>query len=321
MIRNFDLNALRSFLAVAETGGVTRAAAAVNLTQSAVSMQIRRLEDFVGAALLDRAGRGVALTPAGEQLAAYARRMLALNDEAWGRLTAPDYSGEIVLGVPQDIVHQAVPQVMRAFAAAWPRVRVDLISSFTMRLRESFARGEADIILTTEPRVEEGGEVLAVRPLIWVGAPGGQAWKRRPLRLAFEDACLFRRHAIQRLDEAGVAWERAVGGASSRAVEVAVAADLAVHAILEGDEKRLFFEKISHGGALPALGDVNINMYVSPRAGNPARDAMAGMIRHAYRQMPGPAGTGAGTGSGMGPLSHRDDDLPGGPPFPQEVEA
>lgn len=282
MIRNLDLTSLRSFVYVAETGGVTRAAGLLNLTQSAVSMQLKRLEESLGVTLLDRSGRGVALSPAGDQLLGYARRMLALNDEAWGRLTSNEFEGELVLGVPHDIIYQAIPQVMRAFAPAFPRVKVQLVSSFTLRLKDMFERGEIDAILTTEPVLGEGGETLAQLPLCWVGAPAGKAWRQRPLRLAFEDDCLFRRSAQKRLDEAGIPWEMAAEGNSTRAVEVTVSADLAVHVMIEGAEKRLFFEKVPHGGALPALWTVLINLYVGRRRTGPALDALTGLIRQAY---------------------------------------
>ena len=111
MARNLDLTALRSFVAVADAGGVTRAAGFLNLTQSAVSMQLKRLEDGLGIALLDRSARTIALTPMGEQLLSYARRMLALNDEIYGRMTSTDYEGEITVGVPSDIIYPAIPLV------------------------------------------------------------------------------------------------------------------------------------------------------------------------------------------------------------------
>lgn len=104
MPRNLDLTALRSFVAVADCGGVTRAAGALNLTQSAVSMQLKRLEESLDTKLLDRSSRQISLTAAGEQLVSYARRMLELNDEVYARLTATEFEGEIVLGVPHDIV-------------------------------------------------------------------------------------------------------------------------------------------------------------------------------------------------------------------------
>ncbi len=131
MPRNLDMTALRSFVTVADTGGVTRASGFLNLTQSAVSMQLKRLEEALGLTLLDRSARTIALTASGEQLLGYARRMLNLNDEAHARLTHQEFEGEIVLGVPHDIVYPAIPQVLQRFHGDYPRVKVQLISSYT----------------------------------------------------------------------------------------------------------------------------------------------------------------------------------------------
>ena len=120
MPRNLDITALRSFAMVAEAGGVTKAAARLHLTQSAVSMQLKRLEESIGLPLLDRTGRAPQLTSQGELLLSYARRMIALNDEAWGRLTGQAFEGEITLGVPADIVYPHIPQVLQRFSREFP---------------------------------------------------------------------------------------------------------------------------------------------------------------------------------------------------------
>ena len=112
-MRNLDVTTLRSFVAVADLGGVTKAAGFLHLTQSAVSMQLKRLEELLGVGLLDRAGRGICLTPAGEQLLGYARRMVALNDEVVRRLSDDEFEGEVRLGVPHDIVYPAIPRVLQ----------------------------------------------------------------------------------------------------------------------------------------------------------------------------------------------------------------
>ncbi|MGR3468675.1 MAG: LysR family transcriptional regulator, partial [Shimia sp.] len=170
MPRNLDLTALRSFATVADLGGVTRAASALNLTQSAVSMQLKRLEENLGLSLLDRTGRTIALTPTGEQLLGFSRRMIALNDEALSRLTDDGFEGEIRLGVPHDIVLPLIPQVLKRFAAEYPRMRVSLVSSFTSQLRADFADGAFDAILTTEAELGRGGQTLTSVPLVWFGA-------------------------------------------------------------------------------------------------------------------------------------------------------
>jgi len=286
MPRNLDITALRSFVAVADAGGVTRAAGFLNLTQSAVSMQIKRLEDALDTELLDRSQRQVGLTAAGEQLLGYARKMLALNDEALHRLTRDPHEGEIVLGVPHDIVYPVIPQVMKAFARAYPRMKVTLISSFTRVLKAQFGRGECDIILTTEDVVEPDGETLAQLPLVWVGAPGGQAWKSRPLKLAYEHNCIFRQGVQEALDEAGIPWVMAVESDSTRTIEASVSADLAVHSVLAGSEPP-YVERITHGGALPDLGGTLVNLYVADPVHSPVVLELAEMIRQGYRK---PAG-------------------------------
>ena len=281
MPRNLDMTALRSFVAVADAGGVTRASSYLNLTQSAVSMQLKRLEEAMGLSLIDRSARTVALTAAGEQLLSYARRMLDLNDEAFARLTHQAYEGEIILGVPHDIIYPAIPKVLHRFAADYPRMRVNLMSSYTRRLKTLFSRGECDLILTTEDGCDAGGETLVELPLIWIGAPGGTAWRQRPLRLAFEQNCIFRQGVQRALDEAGIKWEMAVESDSSRTVEASVSADLAVHAVIEGTEVP-HVERISHGGALPELTSKKINLYVSELGrGRPVQD-LARLIRRAY---------------------------------------
>ncbi len=281
MSRNLDMTALRSFVAVAESGGVTRAAGFLNLTQSAVSMQLKRLEKSLDQTLLDRSSRRIGLTAQGEQLLGYGRRMLALNDEVYARLTSQSFEGEVTLGVPSDIVYPHIPSVLQRFAASYPRVRVQLISSYTHRLKRLFARGECDIILTTEEGFGEGGETLVKLPLVWVGSPGGHAWTSRPLRLAFEYACLFRAGVQDALDKAGIPWEMAVESDSTRTVEASVTADLAVHACIKGSRPD-YVEEIKHNGHLPDLSEININLYVAERSQTPLAHKLAELVRRSY---------------------------------------
>jgi DNA-binding transcriptional LysR family regulator len=281
MTRNLDLTALRSFMTVADANGVTRAAGQLNLTQSAVSMQLKRLEESLGQPLFDRSQRSMILTAQGEQLLGYARRLIDLNDEAWARMTHPAFEGEISLGVPQDIMYPHIPRVLQRFSQEYPRVRVSLLSDYTAELRPRFARGELDLILTTEAGVDRGGETLAREPLVWVGAIGGQAWRSRPLRFGSSTRCLFRRPAIEALDSAGLPWELAVESISCSTVEVSVTADLAVYVLLESSVPAQC-EEVRHGGALPELPVYRVNMYLTegPRAALAGR--LGDLLRQAY---------------------------------------
>jgi len=144
------------------------------------------------------------------------------------------------------------------------------------------------VILTTEDGVDRGGEVMLSRPLVWVGAPGGAAWRQRPLRLAFESSCIFRPMAQRALDTTGIAWDMVVDSNSTRTIDATVSADLAVHAAIVGHESPQL-DRIDHGGDLPELPKVNINMYATPAGGTELACILAGFVRDAYRQTPATA--------------------------------
>jgi DNA-binding transcriptional LysR family regulator len=281
MARTLDLTALRSFVAVAEAGGVTRAAGFLNLTQSAVSMQIKRLEDSLGLQLFARQARKLALTPEGEQLLAYGRKMMALNDEVMARLTSRAHEGEIRLGVPHDIVYPAIPGILKRLSECFPRVKINLVSSFTVLMKDAFARGALDMILTTEDRPGPEGTQLSSRDMVWVGAEGGTTWQRQPLRLGFKETCIFRPMVQARLDAAGIPWEMAYEGESEQVIEATVAADLAMTARLSGDMPT-GMAPIPHRGALPELGQVAVCLYVSPTLKGEAADMLRSELLRAY---------------------------------------
>jgi DNA-binding transcriptional LysR family regulator len=281
MPRNLDLTALRSFVTVADTGGVTRAAGLLNLTQSAVSMQLKRLEEGLGQSFFSRAARKLTLTAEGEQLLGYARRMLTLNDEALSRLTDGAFEGELRLGVPHDIVYPQIPRILKAMAAEYPRMRINLVSCFTSKLKEGFTRGEFDVIVTTEAGPSEGGERLATRKLVWIGADGGNAWQQRPLRLAFIETCFFRPVAQAALNGAGIGWEMAVGGESEQVADATVAADLSVTARLEGGLSEGLVV-IEGANALPDLGQLDICMYQAGVQKGEVVDRLLAQLRCSY---------------------------------------
>ncbi len=280
-MRNLDMTTLRSFVAVADQGGVTRAAVVLNLTQSAVSMQLKRLEDVLGLGLLNRTGRRIALTPSGEQMLGYARRLVALNDEVVGRLTDQVWEGEVTFGVPHDIIHPVIPRVLKQFNAAFPRVRVHLKSLYSSLLMEMHAKGEVDLILTTETACAAGGETLTEAPLRFYGAPGGIAARQRPLRFATCRNCLFRPNAIHLLDAAGIAWENAIDSDSDGAIEATVSADLAVTSKLEGTAPH-HLEAIPPAAGLPDLGVQKINMYGATTPRSELVTQLAAVVRQGF---------------------------------------
>ena len=281
MRRNLDLAALRALVAIADFGGVTRAAQMLNLTQSAVSMQIKRLEDALGQPLLDRTGRGVAPTAAGEQVITQARRMVAINDEVVARLTGPSYEGTLTVHMPHDVVYPHVPRVLRHFAGLYPRLKVQLVVVNTLHALRALAAGDSDLILTTETRCGPGGETLARLPLVWFGAPGGQAWRSRPLPLAQSRTCAFRPGIVAALDRAGVDWAAVIDSDSDRTLEAAVSSDMAICALLDGTEPP-GLERLGPAAGLPELERFLVNMYARPGAAAPGVLALADLMRRAW---------------------------------------
>lgn len=279
MQRNLDIAALRSFVTVAEMGGVTRAARRLNLTQSAVSLQIKRLEATFNAPLLARQGRGVVLTTQGEQLLAHARALLEMNDETLARMTGTAVRGEITLGVPDDLLYPRVPRALRALATAHPGLKARLRSAQTMTLRDEFALGALDLILTTE--AEAGPETLAAEPLVWIGAPGGRAWRMRPLPLGTVANCIFNRPAIDSLNAAAFDWKLETDNVSNSAVEASIAADLVVRLQMHSTVDPQF-EVIDHGGALPPLPAFHINLYLTPGPRRRLAEPLARELRLAF---------------------------------------
>lgn len=280
MVRNLDTAALRALTAVAEMGGITRAAEQLNLTQSAVSLQIKRLEESLDQCLTERVGRGVALTLQGEQLVGYARRLLALNDEIVTRMSPATAGGELRVGAPCDLIHMHLPAAMRTFAERHPDVRLVVLSEPSGALRQRLDAGQVDLVMTTDIVPGPGAETLDVAPLAWVGAPQGKAWRRRPLQLATVHGCAFSRAAVDILSRGDLAWEIALE-ATKITVDGAVAADQAVYmgllgTILQG------FEVIEHGGALPPLPVFGINMTVTSGPRRVLAGLLAAEIRAAF---------------------------------------
>ena len=282
MIRNLDLATLRSLLAIEETGGVTRAANRLHLTQSAVSMQVKRLEESLSLKVLERDGRRVRLTSEGERLADAARQIMPINDQVVQRLTTPRFEGELSLGVPYDLVHPHLPHVLRRFGREYPRVSVKIATGFTVALKRGLREGRFDIVLGTEQRPSKGGVKLAEQGLIWGGAIDGRAWRQRPLPLSFCRNCIFRKPTLAALRVADIPYVEVVDTDSDDASVVAVAADFAVRTELSGVCLQ-GITPIDHGGELPELGVYCISSYIAKGDAQEFAGIFSDMLAERYR--------------------------------------
>jgi DNA-binding transcriptional LysR family regulator len=280
-LRNLDLGTLRSFATIADSGSMTRAASRLFMTQSAISMQIKRLESNLGFSVFDRSSQGMKPTTEGEQLLHYANQMLAINDEAMGRLTSPDYEGVIRLGAPCDVIYPYVPGALREYSRDFSRVQVKFSAARTQLLKEQFDLGQQDVILTTEREAGPGGRVLSTQPLLWTGAEDGVAWKKRPLPICFSRNCSFRPIATAALDDAGISWVDVVSSDDDLACDAMSAADLGVRAEMVS-ENNSGLKVINHGGQLPELPAFSIVLYANSQAGNQLNETLIEYLARAY---------------------------------------
>ena len=229
MAVHLDPDLLRTFVAIVDAGGFTSAAQQVHRTQSAVSMQVRRLEAALDRTLFQREGRGVQLTPEGEALLGYARRLLKLHDEALAVLSRPDLSGLVRLGTPDDYVGRFLPDILVRFARAFPRVQVEVHCESSVNLRRLLAEDRLDLALITGTPGAETGEVLRREPTVWATAERHLAHEDDPLPLAlFQSGCPFRDWALAGLNERGRPYRIAYTSASLTGILAAVTAGLAV---------------------------------------------------------------------------------------------
>jgi DNA-binding transcriptional LysR family regulator len=282
MPRDIDLSLVRAFVTVAEAGGMTAAARHLNLTQAAVSQQIKRLEEHFGAELFDRRQRRLRLTAHGERLLGHAERMLSLNDEAWSLMTTPEAEGAVRLGVPSDIVSPFLPPILKSFARSWPRIELTMVTGNTADLRARLERGEIDLTLTTEPATGPGSELLLADPLVWVGAPGGEAWRQTPLPVSCgDDSCAFRSVMVKVLREHGFQWRLICAIEDMAALGATIEADLAVAPFLSQTVPPVLAILGPESG-LPPLPPFFINLYRAPKAACPFADELARHIGKSF---------------------------------------
>ena len=268
---------LRTFIAAADSGSFTEAARIVHRTQSAISMQMKRLEADLGRVLFRREGRGVGLTTEGDVLYGYARRLLSLHDEALAAVSGPRLDGIVRFGAPEDYATQYLPGALKRFGAAHPRVQVDVYCDDSERLREKYRRGELDIILTTEERSESIDSRNL--PLTWLVAERGAPIDQRPLPLALYHAgCLYRRNGLAALDHAGIPWRIAYTSPSMTGVMAAIKAGLAVGPVSKGttmDGCRLAMPR----DGLPDIAQVGISLHAPQNGESNVLTAFSGFLR------------------------------------------
>ena len=281
---NFDMDALRSLCEGVDLGSFAKAAGRLGRSTSAISMQLRKLEEQAGVELLRRAGRGLELTAAGELLLGYARRILALNDEARGALSDASIGGSVRLGLQEDFGERLLPDVLGRFARSHPDLQIDALIARNAELMAQLQGGHLDLALawdtgTPLPHKEGLGEY----PMRWIGPAAPARWHPpaagAPVRLvALQAPCTMRRAATDALDRAGIPWRVVYTSPSLAGVWAAVAAGLGVTVRtplgLPADVRPL-----GPDAGLPALPGIRLAFFAATATPSPACARMRSLIR------------------------------------------
>ena len=227
---NLDLDLLRSFAAVAEAGSFTRAGARLGRSQSAMSLQIQKLEAQLGVQLLSRDPRRTAPTPAGEALLIQARKLLRLNDEIVAGVIEHNIEGEVRLGAPEDFATAHLPNVLGDFSRAYPHVNLSVTCDLTLHIIEKMSKGDLDLaLIKREPLGPELGARVWREPLVWVAADLSLLTAHEAIPLIAAPApCVYRKRAISALDAVGKTWRIAYTSPSLAGQHAALRAGLGV---------------------------------------------------------------------------------------------
>src|SRR3954454_12117656 len=281
---SLDPDLLRAFVAVVEQRSFTRAAKILNRTQSAVSAQIKRLEEQVGQTLLDRSTVHVDLTQSGESLVGYARRILSLGEEAVRRLHEHQVEGRVRLGVMEDYGTIHMPGLLKSFALAYPAVEIQMETGLTSTMLERIGP-DFDIVIAMHALGERSGTLLARERAIWGGSPLLDLSASEPLPLAlYHSGCLFRKWALEALDRSGRAWRLAFVSHSLSAVEAVAAQGLAVTVVKQGT-RPASLTVLGRAEGLPKLPLAEIRLHTASPL-SPAGRFLADHIRTCWKSAP-----------------------------------
>jgi DNA-binding transcriptional LysR family regulator len=286
---NLDMDLLKTFIAIAETGGFARAADEVNKTQGAVSMQMKRLEDVLGRPVFQREGRQNRLTADGERLLDYARRIVRLNDEAVISFAKPGLTGVVRFGVPDDYSDSMLPEFLVRFSRTHPLVQVDVDCHGSARLMELTSQGKMDLSLISVEAQTKGMEVVRREPLVWVTSLRHNVHERDEIPLAVEQVgCAWRQIAFEQLDSWKRRYRIAYASANSNAIKAAVISGLAVSAIPRLSV-RPGMRILTEADGYPPLPSFEIGLLYAPGEPGAAVEALAKHIRDSLGHIDQPA--------------------------------
>ncbi|MBO0757892.1 MAG: LysR family transcriptional regulator [Bradyrhizobiaceae bacterium] len=270
-----DVDQLRTFIAIAETGSFTRAADIVHKTQSAVSMQMKRLEERLDRPVFARDGRASKLTEDGERLLDYARRIVKLNIEALAAFTDAGLSGRVRLGVPDDYADRYLPEIMARFSRAYPGVELTVVCEPSLALFDHIEANELDLAIVTNCDGDRLSEIFRQERLLWVTSNRHAVHLEERLPLAIgRPSCRWRQIAIERLEHMGRGYRVLYTSANSGAVSAAVLSGLAVSVFPESG-LRPGMRVLTPAEGFPELPPCRIGLVRNPHEQIKLADALA----------------------------------------------
>ena len=271
-----DIDQLRTFITIAETGSFTKASEVVHKTQSAVSMQMKRLEERVGTPIFARDGRASRLTDEGDRLLDYARRIVKLNMEAVASLSNAELSGRVRLGVPDDYADRYLPEIMARFSATHPHVELTVVCDPSSDLIDRIDTGDLDLAIITDCDMSSReSEIIRREQLLWVTSARHSVHLDEPLPLALgRQTCDWRREAITKLQAIGRPFRILYTSSNSTAVSAAVLSGLAVSVLAESG-LRPGMRVLGPADGFPALAPCRIGLLRNRHEVSALADALA----------------------------------------------
>ncbi|WP_182086689.1 LysR substrate-binding domain-containing protein [Aureimonas sp. ME7] len=286
MATPLDLDQLRTFVAIVDTGSFTRAAEEVFKTQSAVSMQVRRLEERLGTDLFERNGRAVKLTDAGARLLNYARRMLSLSQETLLAFDEETIEGHVRIGLPDDYAERFLPEIMARFVRSNPRVELQIACETTSCLIDDIEKNHLDVALVCPSKTHGWSEIVRTEPLHFVTSAAHSIHEEKVLPLAIgRSDCQWRQQGIDALRRVGREHRVLFTSWSAQIVTSAVLAGLAV-SVLPECALRPGMRVLGEADGFPRLPDAQIAVMRGRNSQSPAVAALVDHIRESLQNLP-----------------------------------
>ncbi|WP_298717662.1 LysR substrate-binding domain-containing protein [uncultured Oceanisphaera sp.] len=275
-MKRLDFNLLVTFVSIVDTGSISKAAVALHRTQAAISIQLKKLEESTGKQLLNRTYNKISLTREGEVLLAYARRILALADEAYHAISEDEIEGVVRFGVPDGYARTFIQDVLKRFIQRFPKIRLHIKNAPSPNLFHSLHEGDLDLILVTRSQKEPGGSIVRKEKLVWVGAEDYVLDTKVPIPLAlYEQGCDYRRRAIEVLNQHGMEWYIAFECQGVTGFDIAISNGLAISAMSASLVKSGEWRTLDSPGSLPDLGMIEIELHRGLGEGSEAINCFA----------------------------------------------